>query len=442
MLPLFFKAQSFQLLLYLVTSSAQLLFHQPPGASNSGTLLNMARTVLNTFSSCQLALVKNSYKVRLPDLGEMIAQEATGPVLILDTLFYLKPQVKIEFLDKGGTLSILRTYNVRHTKYQSQQRVYLSFPRPDEAGELIPPEPVFYGTPDGGYGMSKGVVDAKEDIVVNLVDMRLEWSKNKYEHVRLIHFFCHIPTHTIMVEYFSQDPNDRLKVTAFYVHLRCPEGPTCIQTFAETASELRVKSVKTSVRKSQGNFEKFPIFVGMQAGLVPPFSWSRLGYWARRIWRKKLQVRAAADILMPLLVLANKLNQEARLRDSCACGQVFHGLYKYNLRNDQLAHPSFLLKTGGHMLICGAPKESHNPFTFNSLRHLFPIYIWLIILIAAALMSICLAVRTGSSAFGSSLIGTLTPLVNQISEPGGASGQFWFAFWVLSILFLSNWYLG
>ena len=56
--------------------------------------------------------------MRLPDLGERIAKEATGPVVILDTLFSLKPQVKLEFLDKGGKLSIVHTADIQCAAYQ------------------------------------------------------------------------------------------------------------------------------------------------------------------------------------------------------------------------------------------------------------------------------------------------------------------------------------
>ena len=95
------------------------------------------------------------------------------------------------------------------------------------------------------------------------------------------------------------------------------------------------------------------------------------------------------------------------------------------------------------MLICGAPKESYNPVMFKSVLHPFPVYAWLIILIVAGLMSVCLAVRrTGSGAYGSSEIITLTPLVNPISDPGSPSGRFRYSFCVLSSVFLSHWYLG
>ena len=156
---------------------------------------------------------------------------------------------------------------------------------------------------------------------------------------------------------------------------------------------------------------------------------------------------------MPLYALASKLNftvesilgKELSHMDACVCGQIFHELYQYYLTGDDPSitkQTNFLFKTGGHMLICGAPKESYNPTKFKSLLRPFPVYVWLIILIAAGLMSVCLAVRSGSSTFTSSLIATLTPLVNQISDPGSASGRFWFSFWVLSVVFLCNWYLG
>ena len=268
MLRFLFNVHPLQLLVpYLVASFAQIQL-QPARTSDSGVLLNIGRTVLNIFSSCQLVLVKNTYRPGLSDLGEILAQEATGPVLILDTLFYLKPQVDIQFIREGKDLSIQVTYNVRHAKQQTQQRVFLSFPQPDQVSrQLILPEPVFYRKPDGGFGVSKGV-DGEEDILVSLLDLRLNWAKNKYRQVRLVDFFCRIPTHTIILEYHSQDPIDMLNTPALYVHLRCTQAqPACMETFAQEASALTVTSIKAAVRKVKATFKIFPYLWDCQQGL-------------------------------------------------------------------------------------------------------------------------------------------------------------------------------
>ena len=191
MLPFFFfKVQPLQLLLYYVVASFAQIQLESARTSDSQALLNVARTLLNIFSSCQLVLVKNTYRRGLSDLAEILAQEATGPVLILDTLFYLRAQVDIEFVGEGRDESARVTYSVRHARYQSQQRVFLSFPEPNENGQLILPEPVFYVNPDGGYSRSQGRVDANADIIVYLVDLWLKWSNSKYEQVKLVQFFC------------------------------------------------------------------------------------------------------------------------------------------------------------------------------------------------------------------------------------------------------------
>ena len=78
------------------------------------------------------------------------------------------------------------------------------------------------------------------------------------------------------------------------------------------------------------------------------------------------------------------------------------------------------------MLICVAPEKSYNPMRFESISSPFPYYVWLILLLAVGLMSLCLMIRradfASNNAFGSSLASTLTPFVNQISDPEGGFG--------------------
>ena len=82
--------------------------------------------------------------MRLLDLGEILAQEATGPILVLGTLFYLRAQVDIEFIREGKDLSKQVKYNLRHAKNLAHERVFMSFPHPaEDSRQFILPDPIF-----------------------------------------------------------------------------------------------------------------------------------------------------------------------------------------------------------------------------------------------------------------------------------------------------------
>ena len=147
--------------LFTYSASAQLTLHAP---ANSESPTNLARTILNIFSSCQLVIVKNIYSKGLPRVGEAIAHESSEQVIILDTLLYLKPQIQIEYIHHHDKTQIIKfTYNVTHFKYQrTKKRIFFCFLHPDqELSEALLTQPVFYKfqtqrATRGGFGIPSG----------------------------------------------------------------------------------------------------------------------------------------------------------------------------------------------------------------------------------------------------------------------------------------------
>ena len=330
---------------------------------------HFAQTLLNAFPACELILVKNTYSQDRPRLGKSLAHQSIVPILILDTLRHLKPPVKVEYLfDPHKTKdkhTFKSTYNVKHVgKYcQREPRIFFSFLSPSgNLREAVLAEPAFYMMPSDEVAGFAFDLNDKRDIIIQLIDVQLPWGRNKYNTIQLTNLICRIPAHMIMIEYNLY--GGASKAQAFYLHLRCENEPICMEAFSpKSVSELTVGLVKGSVRKSQGNFEAFPIFVG--SGDSKPFSWTSLRSWEQVIWRTKSELRSKFDILMPLYVLANKLNftmeskagKPLRQAHACICGQVFHGLYQDHLGRDRPTvskHTNVLHTIGGHMLLCGA----------------------------------------------------------------------------------------